>query len=70
LTVRRLQLFETFPAILTDKVALFARDIPPAGVNEVQLEQAGVNVSFLRAVLDGQTFDEPAEVKKCCHKVS
>ena len=66
LTVRRLpNFFETFPVILTDVDGIVRADIPfRRAESKYSIEQAGVNVSFYGGALDGQTFDDPADVKK------
>ncbi len=66
LTVRRLpNFFETFPVILTDVDGIVRADIPfRRAESKYSFEQAGVNVSFYGGALDGQTFDDPADVKK------
>ncbi len=66
LTVRRLpNFFETFPVILTDKDGVVRADIPfRRAESKYSFEQTGVNVSFYGGALDGQTFDDPATVKK------
>jgi photosystem II CP47 chlorophyll apoprotein len=66
LTVRRLpNFFENFPIVLTDKDGVVRADIPfRRAESKYSFEQAGVTVSFYGGKLDGQTFNEPAEVKK------
>ncbi len=66
LSVRRLpNFFETFPVILTDKDGIVRADIPfRRAESKYSFEQAGVTVSFYGGELDGQTFDDPATVKK------
>jgi photosystem II CP47 chlorophyll apoprotein len=66
LTVRRLpNFFETFPVILTDKDGIVRADIPfRRAESKYSFEQSGVNVSFYGGNLDGQSFDDPSEVKK------
>jgi photosystem II CP47 chlorophyll apoprotein len=66
LTVRRLpNFFETFPVVLTDKDGVVRADIPfRRAESKYSFEQAGVKVSFYGGELNGQTFDDPATVKK------
>ena len=66
LTVRRLpNFFETFPVILTDKDGVVRADIPfRRAESRYSFEQAGVTASFYGGALNGQTFKEPATVKK------
>ena len=66
LSVRRLpNFFETFPVVLTDKDGVVRADIPfRRAESKYSFEQAGVKVSFYGGFLNGQTFDDPATVKK------
>lgn len=66
LSVRRLpNFFENFPVILTDKDGVVRADIPfRRAESKYSFEQTGVTVSFYGGQLDGQTFTEPATVKK------
>jgi photosystem II CP47 chlorophyll apoprotein len=66
LSVRRLpNFFETFPVVLTDKDGVVRADIPfRRAESKYSFEQAGVKVSFYGGELNGQTFDDPATVKK------
>jgi len=66
LSVRRLpNFFENFPVILTDKDGVVRADIPfRRAESKYSFEQAGVTVAFYGGKLDGQTFSEPATVKK------
>lgn len=70
LTVRRMpNFFETFPVILTDKDGVVRADIPfRRAESRYSFEQAGVTVSFYGGDLDGQTFEDPASVKKFARK--
>jgi photosystem II CP47 chlorophyll apoprotein len=70
LTVRRLpNFFETFPVILTDANGVVRADIPfRRAESKYSFEQSGVTASFYGGALDGQTFDDPAEVKKYARK--
>ncbi|MBD2039906.1 photosystem II chlorophyll-binding protein CP47 [Microcoleus sp. FACHB-672] len=70
LTVRRIpNFFETFPVILTDKDGILRADIPfRRAESKYSFEQAGVTVSFYGGSLDGQSFDDPATVKKYARK--
>jgi len=70
LTVRRLpNFFETFPVILTDANGVVRADIPfRRAESKYSFEQRGVTASFYGGALDGQTFDDPAEVKKYARK--
>jgi photosystem II CP47 chlorophyll apoprotein len=70
LTVRRLpNFFETFPVILTDANGVVRADIPfRRAESRYSFEQAGVTVSFYGGDLDGQTFEDPVEVKKYARK--
>ena len=66
LSVRRMpNFFETFPVILTDNDGVVRADIPfRRAESKYSFEQAGVTVSFYGGSLDGQTFDNPAQVKR------
>jgi photosystem II CP47 chlorophyll apoprotein len=70
LTVRRLpNFFETFPVILTDKDGVVRADIPfRRAESRYSFEQTGVTVSFYGGNLNGQTFTDPADVKKYARK--
>jgi photosystem II CP47 chlorophyll apoprotein len=70
LTVRRMpNFFETFPVVLSDKDGIVRADIPfRRAESRYSFEQAGVTVSFYGGELDGQTFDDPATVKKYARK--
>jgi photosystem II CP47 chlorophyll apoprotein len=70
LTVRRLpNFFETFPVILTDADGVVRADIPfRRAESRYSFEQTGVTVSFYGGDLDGQTFTDPADVKKYARK--
>jgi photosystem II CP47 chlorophyll apoprotein len=66
LTVRRMpNFFETFPVVLTDADGVVRADIPfRRAESKLSVEQGGVSVAFYGGALDGQTFDDPALVKK------
>ncbi len=70
LTVRRMpNFFETFPVILTDANGIVRADIPfRRAESKYSFEQAGVTASLYGGALDGQTFDDPATVKKLARK--
>ncbi|HAZ45229.1 MAG TPA: photosystem II chlorophyll-binding protein CP47 [Cyanobacteria bacterium UBA11371] len=70
LTVRRMpNFFETFPVVLVDSEGIIRADIPfRRADSRYSFEQTGVQVSFYGGSLDGQTFTEPAEVKKFARK--
>jgi photosystem II CP47 chlorophyll apoprotein len=66
LSVRRLpNFFENFPVVLTDKDGIVRADIPfRKAESKYSFEQTGVTVSFYGGALDGQTFKDPATVKR------
>lgn len=70
LNVRRMpNFFETFPVILTDADGVVRADIPfRRAESKLSVEQGGVKVAFYGGALDGQTFDDPAIVKKYARK--
>jgi photosystem II CP47 chlorophyll apoprotein len=70
LTVRRMpNFFETFPVVLVDSEGIIRADIPfRRADSKYSFEQTGVKVSFYGGSLDGQTFTDPAEVKKYARK--
>jgi photosystem II CP47 chlorophyll apoprotein len=70
LTVRRLpNFFETFPVLLTDASGTVRADIPfRRAESKSSFEQMGVTVKFYGGALDGQTFTDPAEVKRFARK--
>ena len=70
LTVRRMpNFFETFPVVLVDSEGIIRADIPfRRADSKYSFEQTGVKVSFYGGSLDGQTFSDPAEVKKYARK--
>lgn len=70
LFVRRLpNFFETFPVVLTDREGVVRADIPfRRAESKYSFEQQGVTVSFYGGLLDGQTIEEPALVKKYARK--
>ncbi|MBE9031654.1 photosystem II chlorophyll-binding protein CP47 [filamentous cyanobacterium LEGE 11480] len=66
LFVRRIpNFFENFPVLMTDADGVLRADIPfRKAESQYSVEQTGVTVSFLGGQLDGQTFTDPADVKK------
>ncbi len=66
LTARRMpNFFETFPVVLTDADGVVRADIPfRRAESRLSVEQSGVTVAFYGGALDGQTFEEPATVRK------
>lgn len=70
LSIRRMpNFFETFPVVLTDKDGVVRADIPfRRAESKYSFEQTGLEVSFYGGELDGQTFTDPAEVKKYARK--
>ncbi|PSB25746.1 photosystem II chlorophyll-binding protein CP47 [Stenomitos frigidus] len=66
LSVRRLpNFFENFPVVLTDKDGIVRADIPfRKAESKYSFEQNGVTVSFYGGALNGQTFKNPATVKR------
>ena len=70
LDVRRMpNFFETFPVVLTDEDGVVRADIPfRRAESKLSVEQSGVTVSFYGGALGGQTFDNPATVKKYARK--
>ncbi|MGB3615698.1 MAG: photosystem II chlorophyll-binding protein CP47 [Elainellaceae cyanobacterium] len=70
LTVRRLpNFFETFPVILVDDDGVVRADIPfRRAESKYSFEQTGVTVAFSGGDLGGQTFTEPAVVKRYARK--
>lgn len=70
LDVRRLpNFFETFPVVLTDKDGVVRADIPfRRAESRYSFEQTGVTATFYGGNLDGQTFNDAAEVKTIARK--
>ncbi len=70
LFVRRIpNFFENFPVVLTDKDGIVRADIPfRRAESKYSFEQTGVTVSFYGGDLDGQTFTDPAVVKRFARK--
>jgi photosystem II CP47 chlorophyll apoprotein len=66
LFVRRLpNFFENFPVVLTDADGVVRADIPfRKAESKYSFEQTGVTVSFYGGALNGQTFKDPAVVKR------
>lgn len=70
LFVRRMpNFFETFPVLLTNAQGELKADIPfRRAESRYSFEQQKVSVTFAGGELDGQTFTDPAEVKKFARK--
>lgn len=70
LFVRRMpNFFETFPVVLTDKDGIVRADIPfRRAESKYSFEQVGVTASVYGGSLDGQTFSDPAVVKRLARK--
>jgi photosystem II CP47 chlorophyll apoprotein len=70
LNVRRMpNFFETFPVVLSDSDGIVRADIPfRRSESERSIEQTGVKVSVYGGALDGQTFSDPASVKRFARK--
>ncbi|MGB8702724.1 MAG: photosystem II chlorophyll-binding protein CP47 [Thermosynechococcaceae cyanobacterium] len=70
LFVRRMpNFFETFPVVLSDSSGEVKADIPfRRAESKYSFEQRGVTVSFYGGALNGQTFSDPASVKKYARK--
>jgi photosystem II CP47 chlorophyll apoprotein len=66
LFVRRIpNFFENFPVVLADADGVVRADIPfRRAESKYSFEQTGVTVSFYGGELDGQTFSDPASVKR------
>ena len=66
LFVRRMpNFFENFPVVLADSDGVVRADIPfRRAESKYSFEQTGVTVSFYGGELDGQTFTDPASVKR------
>jgi photosystem II CP47 chlorophyll apoprotein len=66
LYVRRMPtFFETFPVLLIDRTGLVRADIPfRRAESKYSIDQIGISVSFYGGELDGETFTDPATVKK------
>jgi photosystem II CP47 chlorophyll apoprotein len=66
LTVRRLpNFFENFPVVLVDADGVIRADIPfRKAESRYSFEQNGVTVAFQGGSLNGQTFSDPADVKR------
>ncbi len=66
LFVRRLpNFFENFPVLLVDADGVIRADIPfRKAESKYSFEQTGVQVTFYGGALGGQTFTDPADVKK------
>jgi len=61
--------FETFPVVLRDQDGIVRADIPfRRAESEYSFEQTGVTVEFFGGELGGQTFSDPANVKKYARK--
>lgn len=58
-------LYETQPVVLIDKDGVVRADIPfQRSESQYSFEQVGVSVSFVGGKLNGQSFDDPAQVKQ------
>ena len=70
LQVRRLpNFFENFPVILEDSDGIVRGDIPFRRAEaKYSFEQQGITASVYGGALDGQTFTDPAEVKRLARK--
>lgn len=70
LFVRRMpNFFETFPVLLTNAQGELKADIPfRRAESRYSFEQKKVTVSFAGGALNGQTFTDPADVKKYARK--
>jgi photosystem II CP47 chlorophyll apoprotein len=70
LFVRRLpNFFENFPVVLEDSDGVIRADIPfRRSESKLSFEQTGVTVSFFGGAFDGQTFTDPALVKRYARK--
>jgi photosystem II CP47 chlorophyll apoprotein len=66
LFVRRMpNFFENFPVILTDADGVVRADVPfRKAESQLSFEQTGVTVTFYGGALNGQTFSDPATVKR------
>lgn len=57
--------FENFPVVLTDKDGVVRADIPfRRAESRFNFERTGVTATFYGGALDGQTFSDPALVKR------
>jgi len=70
LSVRRMNtFFETFPVVLTDSDGVVRADIPfRRAESKYSFEQKGVTATVYGGALNGQTFSDPADVKKLARK--
>ncbi|MEB3210232.1 MAG: photosystem II chlorophyll-binding protein CP47 [Leptolyngbyaceae bacterium] len=70
LSVRRLpNFFETFPVVLVDGDGIVRADIPfRRAESKYSFEQTGVTATVFGGALDGQTFNDPATVKRLARK--
>jgi photosystem II CP47 chlorophyll apoprotein len=66
LFVRRIpNFFENFPVLMVDADGVLRADIPfRKAESQYSVEQSGVTVTFLGGALNGQSFSDPADVKK------
>jgi photosystem II CP47 chlorophyll apoprotein len=66
LFVRRIpNFFENFPVLMTDADGVLRADIPfRKAESQYSVEQSGITVTFLGGALNGQSFSDPAAVKK------
>ena len=70
LEVRRLpNFFENFPVVLEDEQGIVRADIPYRRAEaKFSFEQQGVTAKVFGGALDGQTFTDPADVKRLARK--
>jgi photosystem II CP47 chlorophyll apoprotein len=66
LFVRRIpNFFENFPVLMVDADGVLRADIPfRKAESQYSVEQSGITVTFLGGALNGQSFSDPAAVKK------
>merc|ERR1712187_438572 len=66
LYVRRIPtFFETFPVLLIDADGIVRADIPfRRAESKYSIDQIGISVTFYGGELDGETFTDPATIKK------
>lgn len=70
LNVRRLpNFFETFPVVMTDADGVVRADIPfRRAESKLSIEQTGVKATVYGGALNGQTFTNPADVKRLARR--
>jgi photosystem II CP47 chlorophyll apoprotein len=68
--VRRLpNFFETFPVVMTDADGVVRADIPfRRAESKLSIEQTGVKATVYGGALNGQTFTNPADVKRLARR--